>query len=583
MQSRTTIHHAAFLLLLFLLPMLLSGGSVAAQNDGAKLISQYIAAWREFYPSAAFAYGDVAAAEAFEDYSESRTANWLSLNKTTADDLQALLGSAEPGAGIDTERRIDLQVLLGQAEDELENWREDRPLTHQPQWYAEQISQAMTHLLVRDQLSGRDRSAALRARLKGVQQLCRTGMQNLIGGNALRTQTALRTLEGTRAFYAGNLRRLTASWPEASDLEKAIAQSVSAINALEEHLRTEIMPTAPLTAAMDADNYAAKLSRRTSGLFTPEKLSVAAGAEMAAVRGLMILQAKRWHQSRPASAASAGPDAQILATAIAAMEADRKENSADFLKSFSDLTFAAQRFVEDQQIASIPKPTTLLIELSPAHFSGAAVGGVYPAGPFAPEAETLFYVPSIPDSAAPAAREGFYRSFNTHFNTMIMSHEMFPGHYLQYKVAVTQAAPLRSLFANGAYVEGWGSFAEELMLDAGWADDAPLTRLAHLRKRLENATRAYVSVQVNTSGWGESKVLAFARDEGLLAPQFAKNLWQRVVNSPLQITDYFSGYQQFRRLFTTYQKSPQYDGPRDWVDAVLRAGPIPPVMLSAVP
>jgi hypothetical protein len=37
-------------------------------------------------------------------------------------------------------------------------------------------------------------------------------------------------------------------------------------------------------------------------------------------------------------------------------------------------------------------------------------------------------------------------------------------------------------------------------------------------------------------------VLAFARDEGLLAPQFATNLWQRVVNSPLQITDYFTGY-----------------------------------------
>ena len=108
------------------------------------------------------------------------------------------------------------------------------------------------------------------------------------------------------------------------------------------------------------------------------------------------------------------------------------------------------------------------------------------------------------------------------------------------------------------------------------------TLVQHLRKRLENATRAYVSVQVNTAGWGESEVLAFARDEGLLAPQFAKNLWQRVVNTPMQITDYFTGYHHFRRLFADYRALPNNPGIRAWVDAVLQAGPVPPVMLSSL-
>jgi uncharacterized protein (DUF885 family) len=155
---------------------------------------------------------------------------------------------------------------------------------------------------------------------------------------------------------------------------------------------------------------------------------------------------------------------------------------------------------------------------------------------------------------------------------MIISHEMFPGHYLQYKVAVSKAPALRSLFPNGAYTEGWGSFVEEVMLDRGWADNAPLTRLAHLRKRLENATRAHVSVQVHTGGWGRDEVLTFAREQGLLAPQFAENLWQRVVNSPMQITDYFVGYRRFHELFAERDA----DRPlREWVDAVLEAGPVP--------
>jgi uncharacterized protein (DUF885 family) len=287
----------------------------------------------------------------------------------------------------------------------------------------------------------------------------------------------------------------------------------------------------------------------------------------------MLEQARRWRRSLgPEAAVPAGlPDAQLLALALEAMEAERAEGSAAFLAGFERLTAAAERFVVDEAIATVPTPTTLYIALSPAHFSGAAVGGVYPSGPFDPQADTLFYLPSVPDDAPPGAREGFYRSFNDHFNAMIISHEMFPGHYLQYKVAVSEASPLRSLFANGAYTEGWGSFVEELMLDAGWAGNAPLTRLAHLRKRLENATRATVSVQVNTAGWDRERVLAFAREEGLLAPQFAQNLWQRVVNSPLQITDYFVGWRQFQTLFAARDAGPL----RDWVDAVLRAGPVP--------
>ena len=471
-------------------------------------------------------------------------------------------------------------MLLAQTQNELANWSEDSPMTEQPQWYAEQISQALTSLLIRDQLSEQGRTKALLARLVGVQQLCDNGIANIIGGNSMRTDTALRTLQGTKTFYAGNLKTLTAAWPEANGLtsiDKTIDLTVKALERLERHLREKILPDAVTNAGIGVDRYSAKLARRTSNLYTPESLLREADEEMNAVKALMLKQAKRWKASL---ATSIGSEKDLLNAAIEAMEQDRENNSADFLDSFRLITAESGAFVEEHNLATVPKPTTLTIALSPAHFSGAAVGGVYPTGPFSPEANTIFYVPSVADSADEMVKEGFYRSFNTHFNTMIMSHEMYPGHYLQYKVAVSEAPAVRSLFANGSYVEGWGSFSEELMLDAGWANDAPLTRLAHLRKRLENATRAYVSVQVNTAQWGEQQVLTFAREEGLLAPQFAKNLWQRVVNSPMQITDYFTGYQHFKRLFNDYVTSSPKAEVKPWVDAVLQTGPVPPVMLD---
>jgi hypothetical protein len=542
-----------------------------APSGPAKLVGEYIESWKAFYPSSAFGYGDEDSARAFEDFGGDRVQQWLALNARTAGIAGVLL--RDPALGIDA--RTDLLVLRAQAFDELATWSEDEPLARQPQWYAEQVSQALTHLLVRDQLSAPAREAALIERLRGVARLCRLGVDRLKSGNALRTERALRTLAGTREFYEGDLAALLETWPESTasgERGPAIAEAVAAIRALEAHLEA-LLPELPANASIGAERYAAKLARRSSGRVTPAQLRDDALEEMRRVRTLMLEEAGRWRRSLGASTElpSSPTDEELLAQALQAMEADREDNRADFLAQYETLTTASERFVVDKAIATVPTPTTLYVALSPAHFSGAAVGGVYPSGPFDPKADTLFYVPSVPDDAPPEAREGFYRSFNDHFNAMIISHEMFPGHYLQYKVAVSEAPPVRSLFPNGAYTEGWGSFVEELTLDAGWADNAPLTRLAHLRKRLENATRAYVSVQVHTAGWERERVLSFARDEGLLAPQFAENLWQRVVNSPLQITDYYVGWAQFKALYAA-----RGDGPlRDWVDAVLRAGPVP--------
>lgn len=560
-----------------LLTLCLLPAAVAADEpaDAHALVADYIEAWKAFYPSRAFAYGDRDSARAFEDFGGQRVPEWLALNARTAAAAAQWLSRND----LDVATRTDLLVLRAQAEDEQAGWREDEPLARQPQWYAGRVSQALTHLLVRDQLSPEARRDALIERLHGVARLCRLGVERITGGNAQRSQRALRTLAGTRAYYEDGLAALIGTWPaevtegpHEAAIDSATADAVDAMAALEAHIQS-LLPAMSSDVSIGAERYTAKLARRSGAQMTPARLLEGAMAEMRRVRALMVEEAGRWRDSL-------GPDAALpeglagdalLARALEAMEADRVGTQADFLAQFETLTAASERFVEAHDIATVPRPTTLYVALSPAHFSGAAVGGVYPSGPFDPQADTLFYIPSVPDSAPEEAKEGFYRSFNDHFNAMIISHEMFPGHYLQYKVAVSEAPAVRSLFSNGVYTEGWGSFVEELLLDAGWADNAPLTRLAHLRKRLENATRATVSVQVHTAGWNREQVLAFARDEGLLAPQFAENLWQRVVNSPLQITDYYVGWARFQDLFAA-----RGDGPLiEWVDAVLRAGPVP--------
>jgi len=140
------------------------------------------------------------------------------------------------------------------------------------------------------------------------------------------------------------------------------------------------------------------------------------------------------------------------------------------------------------------------------------------------------------------------------------------------------ASEVRGLFSNPYYAEGWASFSEILMLEAGWGDGNKLTRLAHLRKRLENATRAYISVMVHTQGWNRDQVIEFASTRGLLPAQFADNLWDRVsgLYLSLQLTTYFVGFHVFETL---WQEEKQRLGDdfvqRDFVDSVLKTGSVP--------
>ena len=557
----------------------LIAGAAQAEPDLDELVDAYIEQWTGFYPSRAARNGLKPAAWEFEDFSGNRVAEWLAYNQDTLKSIDSL-------SDLSVNEQVDGRVLRRQTRLELERWQQDNVLVNQPVWYAGLISQALTYIVVREQFTPAEKLQATLQRLKGVQDLCELGMTGLQNGSRERTLRAVETLERTRTFYRDNLPGLMLDWSGGQlggQATQVLHDTVNSVDALLHHIREYVLPNASIPDRFDEADYARKLMIYTDSDLTPAQLRERAAAEIEAVRGLMVTEATAWWQERAAAPALPADENELLKAAMAAMEDNRSDNRSDFLNFFKDVTEKAETFMVEKDLATLPLPRTMYVGLSPDHFAGAAVGGVYPAGPFNPGADTLFYLPSIPDDSTPEQKEGFYRSFNDHFNTMIIAHEIYPGHYLQLKVAAGAAPALRTLFANGVYVEGWGTFSEELMLDAGWSGGDRLTRLAHLRKRLENAVRAYTSVMVHIHGWDRERLMEFATGRGLVAPQFAINLWHRVMNSPLQIPSYFLGFHGFRELWEEEQaRLGDNFTTREFVDSVLRAGAIPIDALASV-
>ncbi len=323
--------------------------------------------------------------------------------------------------------------------------------------------------------------------------------------------------------------------------------------------------------------FAEELRRYYDMAVTPEEVAEWALAEIRETRRLMAeTAAAHWQETRGQEAAPEGEGA-LIAWALARMEENRPSSQQESLELFTRFAEEAEAFVRDRGIATLPPDRTLEIVLTPASAGPAQrIGFVDGAPPFDSTALTVLSLPTIEDSFPAGEKEDFYRSFNNHFNKAIIVHELFPGHYMQGKIAARNPRHARILFPYEPYIEGWATMVEKIALDAGWDDFNRLTYLAHLRKRLENANRAYTSVQAHCFGWDEEEVLRFSVEEALVAPQFARSLWGRLERGPMQMTSYFLGADRFYRILEA-EKARLGDAfdVRAFNDAILHAGPIP--------
>jgi uncharacterized protein (DUF885 family) len=147
---------------------------------------------------------------------------------------------------------------------------------------------------------------------------------------------------------------------------------------------------------------------------------------------------------------------------------------------------------------------------------------------------------------------------------------------MQLKIASQNPRKARVFFPYEPFSEGWATLVERIALDAGWDDGNRLTYLAHLRKRMENANRAYTSVQVHCFGWTEEEVLRFSEEEALLAPQFARSLWGRLQRGPMQMTSYFLGADRLTRILDAEkERLGSAFEVRRFTDGILEAGAVP--------
>lgn len=158
---------------------------------------------------------------------------------------------------------------------------------------------------------------------------------------------------------------------------------------------------------------------------------------------------------------------------------------------------ALRKFVEDNEIVTIPGTEEALVDEAPPHKRWNFAYIEIP-GPFESGLPSVYYIaPPDPDWSE-EDQLAYIAGEKDLLATSV--HEVWPGHFLQFLHANRAANNVGQHFSTYTFVEGWAHYTEQMMVDAGLDEGDPETRIGQLLNALLRNVRYLSAIGLHTGG-----------------------------------------------------------------------------------
>lgn len=205
-------------------------------------------------------------------------------------------------------------------------------------------------------------------------------------------------------------------------------------------------------------------------------------------------------------------------------------------------------FVREKDLLDQDPDKPLVVRETPEYMRGTgAIASVSAPGPFNPDADTYYNVTPL-ETYGQERAASYLREYNDWMLQILNIHEGIPGHYTQLLHANKSPSLVKSLFGNGAMIEGWAVYAERMMLEAGWGDHEPELWLMHGKWLLRVTHNAILDYAVHVRGMGRDEAVRMMREEAFQETSEATQKWRRLTLSQVQLTSYYAGYSAITEL-----------------------------------
>ena len=336
----------------------------------------------------------------------------------------------------------------------------------------------------------------------------------------------------------------------AATRERLLAAIETAKDAVAVHqswLEDELLPKAAGDFRVGAELYDRKLAFALDSPLGRKEIKARAENEYESVRNQMYEVAKEVYlQSHPYTAFPDSPDESYKQVIIrAALEQAYQELPPrdGIVEVAKQQLQHATDFVIENNIVTMPDDPVEII-IMPEFQRGVTVAYLDPPGPLDIGQAAFYAVAPLPEEWTEEQVNSFLREYNNYSLQDLTIHEGVPGHYLQLALSNRYPSTLRSVLWSGPFVEGWGVYAERMMIDAGYLDHDPLMRLINLKWYLRAVTNAIIDSAIHVDGMTRDEAIKLMIEGGFQEEREAAGKWVRAQLTSAQLSTYFVGYQE---------------------------------------
>ncbi|MFZ6768994.1 DUF885 domain-containing protein [Undibacterium sp. Di26W] len=202
-----------------------------------------------------------------------------------------------------------------------------------------------------------------------------------------------------------------------------------------------------------------------------------------------------------------------------------------------------EKWIREHDLVSLDAKKPLIVRETPVYQRGVSLASIEAPGIFRPNDKTYYNVTPF-DGQSPEQIEGILREHNYWVLQILNIHEAIPGHYTQLQHANQSPSVIKTLFGNGAMVEGWAVYSERMMLESGYGGNTPEMWLMYYKWNLRAVCNTILDYQVHVLGMTEAEAKDFLMNQAFQTKAEADGKWLRVQYTSVQLASYFSGYSE---------------------------------------
>ncbi len=526
------------------------GGNVfaATASDTAfeNLAEEYVSDLANFSPVSATLTGDHSADSTLDRVDADARAR---LKRMYTEYLEAL--SAIGREDLSRANQVDAELLRNSIESSLWSQETLQQWAWNPLVYVDLSGRAIYGLVARDFAPVETRLTSVTSRLEQLPRFFAEARASIdpVRVPKIHAETAVQQSPGLLSIIDTMIEPDIDKLP-AEAQERLRAAIETAKNAIAEHqnwLEEELLPRAAGEFRIGAELFDVKLAFALDSPLGRKEISTRAENEYEAVRNEMYEISKDVYAGiHPYTTFPDNPDEAYKQTIIrAALEQayaqlPPRDGIVDIAKQYLQ---DATDFVIEHNIVTVPDDPIEIV-IMPEFERGVSVAYLDAPGVLDKGQTTFYAVAPLPEDWTDEQVDSFLREYNLLSIQDLTIHEGTPGHFLQLALSNRYPSTLRAVLGSGPFIEGWGVYAEQMMIDEGYLDHDPLMRLINLKWYLRAVTNAIIDSAIHVDDMTRDEAMKLMIEGGFQEEREAAGKWVRAQLTSTQLSTYFVGYQE---------------------------------------